>query len=44
MKTVNAKANEPKYDCFACLDGECQILTDTYCKRSKKCGHYQTKM
>ena len=42
MKTVNKETFEPKHDCWACENGECQILTVTHCKRSKKCGHYQT--
>lgn len=43
MKTVNGVLNEPKYECFACKNGECTILTETYCKRSDKCGHYKTQ-
>ncbi len=42
MQTVNREMLEPKHDCWACQNGECQILTVTQCKRSKKCGHYQT--
>lgn len=42
MKTVNKISFEPKHDCQAYQNGECQILTETYCRRSKKCGHYQT--
>ena len=44
MQTVNRELFEPKHDCWACENGECQILTVTHCKRSKKCGHYQTAM
>lgn len=44
MKTVNRKLYEPRSDCWACKDGECQILTETYCVRSRKCGHYQTEI
>lgn len=44
MKTVNAERLEPKHDCWALHNGECQILTSTHCKKSDKCGHYQTEM
>lgn len=43
MQTVNRDLYEPKYECFACKNGECTILTETYCKRSEKCGHFKTK-
>ncbi len=42
MQTVNREVFEPKKDCWACENGECQILTVTHCRRSPKCGHYQT--
>lgn len=42
MQTVNREVFEPKHDCWACQNGECQILTVTHCRRSEKCGHYQT--
>lgn len=44
MKTVNAERHEPKRDCWAFGENECQILTTTHCKNSDKCGHYQTEV
>lgn len=41
MKTVN-REGVPKADCWACENGECQILTETCCARNRKCGHYKT--
>lgn len=41
MKTVNKY--EPRHDCFACCDGKCQILKDTYCTREEKCRFHQTQ-
>lgn len=44
MRTVHRDLFEPKHDCWACQNGECQILTETHCRRSEKCGHYQTEI
>lgn len=44
MKTVNTGLCTPKHDCWAFQHGECQILTNTHCKNSEKCGHYQTEI
>lgn len=41
MKTVN-RESLPNADCWANENGECQILTETCCARSVKCGHYKT--
>ena len=42
MKTVY-KPSVPKADCLAYENGECKILTATYCALSQKCGHYKTQ-
>lgn len=43
MQTVNRNLLEPKHNCWACKGGECQILTETHCRRSQKCGHFKTQ-
>ena len=33
----------PKHTCWACHNGECLILNETYCKYELHCAHFKTK-
>lgn len=46
MKNIEEKKTPiyaPKRNCWACRDGVCLILNETYCEYELHCAHFKTK-